>query len=103
MDELFLNTYIYNWLSERASKVLIQKDYLASEVIFLSKEPEHKKLLMGYYYVPSHSKFVKIKKLLQELLPEFVETHPCYKDLQDLLPSMKESFIRNFMIPGSEM
>jgi hypothetical protein len=103
MDELFLNTYVYNWLSERASKVLIQKDYLASEILFLSKDTEDKKLLMSYYYGPSHSKFVKIKKLLEKLVPEFVETHPCYKELQQLLPSMKESFIRNFMIPGSEM
>jgi len=107
MDELFLNTYMYNWLSERSSRVLVQKDYLPSDFGWWSTDPENSKRVMRYYYGDSsHSNFLKIKKTLESALLERLageEVLPCYKDLQENLPKLKDSFIRFFLIPGSEM
>lgn len=104
MDELFLNTYVYNWLSERSSRILVQKDYIAAEMTHLSKDPENKKLLIQYYYGTSrHSTFLKLKRIFEELVPQFVEVHPCYKELQEILPKLKDSFTRYFVISGSDM
>ena len=103
MDELFLNTYVYNWLKAHASTVLVQKEYLDFGIIFRLKDAERKNLLLDYYYRPSHKVFLKIKKFLMENLPEFLDSHACYKELQETLPKLKESFIVFRMLKGSEL
>jgi hypothetical protein len=103
MDEYFLNTYIYNTLKTRNSKILVQKDYLDSEIIFRSKVKEEKELLLKYFYYPTHERFLKLKKLLLAYTPLYLDTHPCYKDTLDNLSKMKNSFILLTSVRGSEL
>jgi hypothetical protein len=103
LDEYFLNTYIYKWLKTRDSKILLQKDYLDSEIIFNSKVKEEKELLLKYFYYPTHERFLKLKKLILKYTPLYLDTHPCYKDTLDKLNRMKNSFILLTSIRGSDM
>jgi hypothetical protein len=103
MDEYFLNTYIYNTLKTRNSKILVQKDYLDSEVIFKSKVKEEKELLLKYFYYPTHERFLKLKRLFLTYIPLYLDTHPCYKDTLENLSKMKTSFILLRPIRGSEL
>ena len=103
LDEYFLNTYIYNTLKTRNSKILLQKDYLDSGIVFKSELKEEKDLLMKYFYFPTYERFVKIKKIILKYLPLYLDTHPCYKDTLDNLHKMKSSFIIIKTMRGSEL
>jgi hypothetical protein len=103
LDEHFLNTYIYNTLKTRNSKILLQKDYLDSGIVFKSDLKEEKDLLMKYYYFPTHERFLKIKKIILKYLPLYLDTHPCYRDTLENLHKMKNSFILMKKIQGSDL
>lgn len=103
LDEYFLNTYIYNTLKARDSKILVQKDYLDSEVIFKSNIKEDKELLLKYFYFPTHARFLKLKKLFLEYVPLYLNTHPCYKETLDVLVKAKSDFIVLTSIRGSDL
>lgn len=103
MDEYFLNTYIYNWLKVHNTKILVQKEYLDFGILFKVDKPEIKRLLLDYYYRPSHSVFLKIKAYLMKFIPESLSEHPCYTELQEVLPKLKDSFIVFKILNGSEL
>jgi len=103
LDEYFLNTYIYNALKTRDSKILVQKDYLDTRIVFAAKLKEEKDVLIKYYYTPTHERFLKIKKILLKYLPLYLDTHPCYKDTLENLHKMKDSFIIIKTIRGSDL
>ena len=103
MDELFLNTYVYNWLKQHNTRILVQKEYLDFGITFKLRDTVQKNLLLDYYYRPSHSVFLKIKKFLIEQLPQFLGSHPCYQELHNMLPKLKDSFIVFKLLDGSEL
>jgi len=103
LDEYFLNTYIYNTLKTRNSKILLQKDYLDSGIVHKSQLKEEKDLLIKYFYFPTHQRFLKIKKIILKYLPLYLDTHPCYKDTLDNLNKMENSFIIIKPIRGSDL
>ena len=90
-------------MKTRDSKILLQKDYLDSEMIFNSKVKEEKELLLKYFYYPTHERFLKLKKLILNYTPLYLDTHPCYKDTLDKLNRMKNSFILLTSIRGSDL
>jgi hypothetical protein len=103
MDEYFLNTYVYNWLKAHNSRILVQKEYLDFGILFRMNNQENKRLLLDYYYRPSYSVFLKIKKILLKYVPEFLADHPCYEELLVVLPKLKDSFIVFKLFDGSEL
>ena len=103
LDEYFLNTYIYNSLKTRDAKILVQKDYLDSGIVFKSELKEEKDLLLKYFYFPTHERFLKIKKIILKYLPLYLGSHPCYQDTLDNISKMKNNFILFKTIRGSEL
>lgn len=103
LDEYFLNTYIYNTLKSRNSRILLQKDYLDSGIIFKGDLKAEKDLLMKYFYFPTYDRFLKMKKILLNYLPLYLDKHPCYKDMLENLNKMKNSFIVIKSIRGSDL
>ena len=103
LDEHFLNTYIYNTLKDRNSKILLQKDYLDSGIVFKSELKEERDLLMKYFYSPNRQRFLEIKKIILKYLPLYLDTHPCYKDTLENLHKMKDNFILLKTIRGSDL
>ena len=103
MDEYFLNTYIYNWLKSHNTKILVQKEYLDFRILFREENQEIKRLLLGYYYNPTYRGFLKIREFLMKSVPMFVAEHPCYAELQEVLPKLKDSFILFKLLKGSDL
>jgi hypothetical protein len=103
MDELFLNTSVYNWMKSHDLKVLTQVDYFTGMFAFdLNLAPE-KKILNKYLWFPNQTNFEKIKKMYEKYIPQFIEAHPCYNELLTLLPTFKHNFIKNTVIQGSDL
>jgi len=103
LDEYFLNTYIYNTLKTQDAKILVQKDYLDSGIVFKSELKEEKDLLLKYFYFPTHERFLKIKKIILKYLPLYLGSHPCYQDTLDNISKMKTDFILFKTLRGSEL
>jgi hypothetical protein len=82
---------------------LVQKEHLDFGILFKVDKPEIKRLLLDYYYRPSHSVFLKIKAYLMKFIPESLSEHPCYTELQEVLPKLKDSFIVFKILNGSEL
>jgi hypothetical protein len=102
-DELFLNTYIYNHIMSHNFKVLLSKDYNAIWLIY-KLDKEGSELVRRYRFAPNHQTFVKLKKLIQKSEPKpEMASHPCYKEMMDALPDLKNSFVKNMIIRGSDL
>ena len=97
-DELFMNTYIYNWIVKRNIRVMLDKDYAAPWLMFQLLKDE-RDFVQTYYYRPTHSKFLQVKKLLEKAVPtSVVSEHECYNDFIRTLPKMKSSFVVRHVI-----
>ena len=102
-DELFMNTYIYNYISSHNLKVLLSKNFNGMWLIY-KLDKEVGELVRRYKYAPNHQTFLKLKKIIQKIEPKpEMAAHPCYKELMDNLPDLKNSFIKNTIILGSEL
>jgi hypothetical protein len=107
IDELFLNTIIYNYLIDHNTQCYIIKNYL----ILTYKLLDHNNLLTDeeseyvylYVYKNRSSLFNKIKHVLKTKLPLILEKHPCVKETLDQLDFFKTSFIKHIIKKGAEL
>uniref|UniRef100_A0A6C0F3M5 Glycosyltransferase n=1 Tax=viral metagenome TaxID=1070528 RepID=A0A6C0F3M5_9ZZZZ len=103
-DELFMNTYIYNWIVSKNIRIMLDRDYFAPWLMFKMLRKEHRILMQKYYYYPSHSTFLEIKKILANAEPEpGVTEAACYKDFVETLPKLKSSSILRFVVKGENL
>jgi hypothetical protein len=103
-DELFLNTYIYNWIINNNIKVMLNKDYLPTWLAFKLIGNTQNNLFRSYYYNPTHSTFLEIKKILEraEPNPELLEVE-CYREFKETLPKLRTSFIKTIVFNGADL
>jgi hypothetical protein len=104
IDELFLNTYIYNWIINNNIRTILSKNYGAAWIIYKLLTKEESKLLVRYYYFPSKGLFLQLKKIIQEANPgpELNEA-ACYNELMEELPRLTDSFTVVRMIEGKNL
>jgi hypothetical protein len=103
MDEVFLNTSVYNWMMRHNTKILLQTDYFIRGFAYELGNKEDRALTQSYHWHPTYSKFIKIKKLFEYYLPVLTQRHHCYHEFRLLLPKFKNDFIIYKIITGSEM
>lgn len=104
MDELFLNTYIYNWISKKNLHVLVSMDYGSTRVLMNTLSKEHKDLIAKHYYYPTHQTFAKLKQLLERGEPsKLLGDEECYRKFLKVLPKLKNSFVVDSIIEGKNL
>jgi hypothetical protein len=103
-DELFINTYVYNWIVSKNLRVMLDRDYSAPWLMFKIISKESRILMQKYYYYPSHSKFLQIKKILEKAEPDTGVTETeCYRDFLETLPKLKHGFIVRFLTKSENL
>jgi hypothetical protein len=107
IDEVFMNTSIYNYLASRDIKVQVTKNFLQGLDTFIVHS---KKLSWGegdtlrLYYMFQHEKnFDKVKKIIEKHIDWAVSQRECFRETLDLLPSFKTSFEKVYVLKGSEL
>jgi hypothetical protein len=103
IDELFINTYIYNWIVNKNLRVLVDKDYSSHWLLF-RLTAEEKKVAYRYRLYPSITGFHKLKKIMEDAapIPEIADAN-CYKDFRNTLPRLTKSFVIRRLIAGSNL
>jgi hypothetical protein len=103
-DELFINTYVYNWIVNKNIRIMLDRDYAAPWLMFKLLSKEHRILIQKYYYYPTHAKFLEIKKILQTAEPDSgILEEECYKDFLRTLPKLKNGFIARFVLNSENL
>lgn len=103
-DELFINTYVYNWIVNKNVRTMLDRDYAAPWLMFKLLSKEHRILIQKYYYYPTYTKFLQIKKILEKAEPDpAVLEEECYKDFLKTLPKLKNSFVARFVINSENL
>ena len=107
IDEVFLNTIIYNYLIDHNTQCYIIKNYLIFTYLLLDHNnlltDEESEYVYLYVYKNRSSLFNKIKHVLKTKLPLILEKHPCVKETLDQLDSFKTSFIKHIIKKGAEL
>jgi len=103
-DELFMNTYIYNWIVSKNIRITLDRNYATPWLMFKMINREDRMLIQKYMYYPSQSKFLQIKKILEKAEPDpEVRDMECYKDFVKVLPTLKTSFIVRYALDSDKL
>jgi len=107
IDEVFTNTAIYNYLVRHDVEVSVEYDYLSGIDGFLvhSGKLTDREIddLRVFYIKHDKSIFDNIKILLKKHLPWAATERPCIKETLDLLSTFKTSFVKTYVLKGSEL
>jgi hypothetical protein len=107
IDEVFMNTAIYNYLIRHDIKISVEYDYLSGLDGFLVHSGKltlkEVKDLEVFYKKPEKSMVNNIKILLKKHLPWVVSERPCFQETLDLLPTFRSSFVKTYVLKGSEL
>jgi len=104
LDELFLNTYIYNWISKKNLRALVSTDYGSTRILTSTLKKEHTKLILMHYYYPTQRTFLRLKQLLEKSEPsQELENEDCYKEFMKVIPRLKNSFVVDSIIEGKNL
>jgi hypothetical protein len=83
---------------------MLDRDYAAPWLMFNLLSKEHRNLIQKYYYYPTQSKFLQIKKILEKAEPDpAILEEECYKDFLKTLPKLKNSFVARFVINSENL
>lgn len=94
VDEVFMNTYIYNSIVKHNLKILQHKSFYADGYIkHLSDVSEkEKKEMADYYATKSKLSFQQTKKIYKKYLPLLVSKYPCLQELIDKMDTFTSEF-----------
>lgn len=103
IDEVFMNTDIYNLLKKKDIKCCILKHYNAENFLHNMLTQKESDILKNNYYNPSSTTIAQAKKIYKAKLPLIVNKYPCLQDMIDNLDSLKNTFAKIFIVNSSEM
>lgn len=107
IDEVFINTSIYNYLIKHNVTVSINYDYLTGLDGFLTHSgrlsDQEKEDLKEFYMKRDSRCFNKVKKIIQKYLPWAISERPCFQESLNLLPTFKTSFVKTYVLEGKEL
>jgi hypothetical protein len=103
-DELFMNTYIYNWIVSKKIRIMLDRNYATPWLMFNMISKEDRILMQKYTYYPTQANFLKIKKILKNAEPNpEIRDMDCYKDFVKVLPTLKTSFIVRYLVNSENL
>jgi len=103
VDELFLNSAVYDWIRKRDINLTVETDMLVTNMLTKNvKLPEKDEALLAEFYRhPRKQLMPRMKTLYKKWLPQL--DYPCIKDLLDTLDSYDSNFIKKLFIKSSEL
>jgi hypothetical protein len=107
IDEVFINTSIYDYLIKHDVPVSVNYDYLTGLDGFLTNSgrlsDQQKEDLKAFYMKRDSRCFIKVKKIVQKYVAWAVSQRPCFQQSLDFLPTFKTSFVKTYVLKGSEL
>jgi hypothetical protein len=104
IDELFINTYIYNWIVNKSIRIMLDRDYASAWLTYKLLTKDEGSLARKYYYYPSYATFLQLKKILEkaEPPPDIIDME-CYRDFKKTLPTLKTSFTARYVLNSTNL
>jgi len=101
MDEVFLNTSVYNSMKKHSLDVSILIDYIPS-LITHAVTQEEARIIQTYYRTADRSLVPKLKDIFRKKIPAILDQYPCLNPLMQELDTLK-SFIKRVELKSSEL
>lgn len=108
MDEAFINGPIYNSIKRRNANAMIYINYffIQNYIVYTLKDQIPQSVIddmARYYKYPDPNLFPKMKRIYLKYVPMILDAYPCMQEFLDILPAMKNTFIKVSVIPTSEL
>ncbi len=106
IDESFLNGSFYQAIKRRNLKLLVRKTYFISNNILknIQKTAEEELALKLVFYASLSPKTVQtVVKFYKRILPDIINDHPCYADLEKKLNTFKNSLDELFIVKSHDL
>lgn len=105
MDEVFINSSVYDWIKKGSFSVRVILDYNPSILISFSADltQEEKYLLDKFYKTGHKSLFTKIKDIFRKKVTPILDKQPCLRPLINELDSFKNNFYKTIQLKSSDL
>ena len=99
LDEVFINTYIYNYIQKKHVHCYVNKLYDATNYIKYSPNitKQEKYFLTSYYYEPTKDKIEQLKRIYKKYIPKLLNKYPCLQELLDKIDMFKDKMEENII------
>ena len=103
-DEVFTNTFLYNYLIKQSIPCLIRKDYeYARTSLHGIRTKQDDTMFEAYYRHPTQHNFEQVKRIFKEKLPLIKNPPICIQDMLRRMDTFKTSFVKMFVKTGKEL
>lgn len=107
IDEVFMNSSIYNYLVNHDIKVQVTKNFLQGLDTFIMHSKQltlvEEDALRLYYTFQRESNFDKVKKIVEKYIDWAVSQRACFGETSELMDTFKSSFEKVYVLKGSEL
>jgi hypothetical protein len=99
MDEVFINTSIYDYIQKKHINCYVNKVYMVNKYINKSRNitKQEVDLLRSSYYDPTKGKIEQVKKIYKKYLPTLVSKYPCLQELLDKIDTFTDRMEENII------
>jgi hypothetical protein len=99
MDEVFINTSIYDYIQKKHINSYVNKVYMVNKYINKSRNitKQEVDLLRSSYYDPTKGKIEQVKKIYKKYLPTLVSKYPCLQELLDKIDTFTDRMEENII------
>jgi len=101
MDEVFLNSSMYDWIKRANLNMVILIDYIPALITHFVTAKE-KATIEHYYKTNNQSLVPKLKEIFKKKIPPILDQYPCLDPLMKELASLK-SFTKDIQIKTSNL
>jgi hypothetical protein len=102
MDEVFLNTSVYDWIKKHSLDVSILMDYIPSLITHTAVTQQEAGIIQMYYRTADRSLVPKLKDIFRKKIPAILEQYPCLNPLMQELDTLK-SFMKYIELKSSDL
>ena len=106
IDELFINTSLYDYLVRHDVRCLVLKDYASAGryLRYTGLITQDEINLFGKYFVNPTSDLVpRIKRVLSKNIPQVSDENPCLGEVLELMPTFQKSLHKLYVVKGKEL
>jgi hypothetical protein len=103
IDEVFMNTEIYNLLQKKDLKCCVLKQYDAENFLSGIISKNESDILRENYLSPNATTVRKAKKIYKEKLPFLLEKYPCLEEMLINLDSFTTNFTKLSIINSDDL
>lgn len=106
IDEVFTNTVFYDYMIRHDIRCLVIKDYASAGLYLRYRDllTEGEVRIFERYYTKFEKELVpRMKYILSKKLPQIVGEKPCLQEILDLMPTIRSSFMKLYVVKGKEL